>query len=287
MELEKVLVSEEIKQELFILLGLWSCSLNFEDYTKEYYPGESFSYLEEVEDLSPVARARSKNRFAFSELEGIKERISEVKSIFEKFHFKPTPRAINNHLKKIQNQHKYDQQFLDLIRTEDLELEELTLLIKNQLEYNSLSSILYFCCIIYHDLFKIHEFLHASYNATVEDDVKEARIQKETSELDSKLKLTQIALLFFYEGGRISRDNADATAEEYGWCAKTSGHKLYQHFNKLSENIERTGDPGSKIKLKNKIKLIESVLEHLSNAASRKAQEEIKQLRNLFVSRYE
>ncbi|MEO2061925.1 MAG: hypothetical protein ABGW97_02995 [Christiangramia sp.] len=108
-----------------------------------------------------------------------------------------------------------------------------------------------------------------------------------TPETSPELQLNQIALLIFYEGGGVYKDNCDSTAEEYGWNSKTSGHKLYQYFNKLRDKSERIGDPGSKRKLNNKIDLLESVVPHLSDTASQKAKTEIAHLRNLFAAHYE
>lgn len=109
----------------------------------------------------------------------------------------------------------------------------------------------------------------------------------ELKELHPKLSLKQVALIFFYEKKLITKDTADGIAEEYGWCSKTSGHKLYQDFIHLRNSRNRLGDPGSEKKLKNNLERIEGILNFLSEGALKEASKEISSLQNIYKSVYE
>lgn len=88
----------------------------------------------------------------------------------------------------------------------------------------------------------------------------------------SSLSLSQIALIHAYNEDYITRDNGNEIAEKYG---HKSGEKLYQKFLEYHSSSERKGDTGSKIKNKNKIKLIKSVIIHLPNNLKDRARDEV------------
>jgi len=92
-----------------------------------------------------------------------------------------------------------------------------------------------------------------------------------------KLSLRQVALINFYEGNRISRENASEIATKYGY---KSGQKLYQYYSFYLKNTNRRAyDLGSENKLINKIKLFESILKYLSDKGKALALDEIKILK--------
>ena len=90
------------------------------------------------------------------------------------------------------------------------------------------------------------------------------------------LSLRQIALIHYYRGEHITRDNAVAVAEENGFSSKTSGEALYQKFSSYCSNADRKALPDTKKKIENKILLFESILEYLSGNEKTKAIDELK-----------
>jgi hypothetical protein len=105
----------------------------------------------------------------------------------------------------------------------------------------------------------------------------------------AKLKVKQVALIHVYEGKQITRGNAPAIAEGYGYRSKTSGEALFQDYTTFSNPTLRKGRPTlcTPKKLRNKIDLFESVIEYLSEKARQRAQDEIKILKNIFESEYQ
>lgn len=89
--------------------------------------------------------------------------------------------------------------------------------------------------------------------------------KKSTASTSAKSKagtLTQpqIALMYYYKGETISRDNANSIAAEYGYTAKTSGEGLYQDFTDYSNRTYRlaVNEMTNKVLL-NKIARFESI----------------------------
>jgi hypothetical protein len=78
-------------------------------------------------------------------------------------------------------------------------------------------------------------------------------------------KIKIIALLYYYNGQYITRDNAQSIANKYGYEAKTSGEGLYQDFTYYANNINRKASGENKIKCNNRIKDQNRVIELLSN----------------------
>lgn len=107
-------------------------------------------------------------------------------------------------------------------------------------------------------------------------------IPAETIQEEKKLSINQIALKCFYEGKIITRENAKKQLENTG---HKSGDKLYNEFSKWSNTTDRKADPESKVKLKNKIELFESVIELLPDDKRSKAIDDLKII-NSFTSKY-
>jgi hypothetical protein len=94
-----------------------------------------------------------------------------------------------------------------------------------------------------------------------------------------RLKIKQIALIHIYEKKSISRENSSGIAEKYGYFSKNSGEKLYQEYIFYSSNANRKAVPETKLMLRNKIELFESILEHLEDKAKAWATDEINLLK--------
>lgn len=101
---------------------------------------------------------------------------------------------------------------------------------------------------------------------------------------NKKLSIKQIALIHAYEGCQITRKNAAAIAEQYGFTSPNSGEGLFQDYNYYSITQNRKGKPHpcTSKKFKNKIELLESVTEHLNDEAKQRALLEISMLKKLF-----
>ncbi|MGQ7869956.1 hypothetical protein [Sunxiuqinia sp. sy24] len=96
-----------------------------------------------------------------------------------------------------------------------------------------------------------------------------------------ELSLKQIALIYAYKNKAITIENANSIAGMHGFKAENSGKKLRQAYNLLRRPSERTGDAGSKLKNRNKIKLLESVKPHLSPNEREQVDHELVFLKNL------
>ena len=103
------------------------------------------------------------------------------------------------------------------------------------------------------------------------------------------LKVNQIALIYAYDGKQITRDNANSIASEYGYTAKNSGEGLFQDYTAYCNPTFRKEKPTpcTPKKLKNKIHLFESIIEHLNPQAQKRAIDEIKILKVIFENEYE
>jgi hypothetical protein len=85
-----------------------------------------------------------------------------------------------------------------------------------------------------------------------------------TSTKEKCLTHNQIALLHFYNKEPITTENHDEVAKSHGWVNRTSGHKIYQCFNRWSRNDYRLANPegATELPMNNKIELFQSI-EHL------------------------
>jgi len=101
-----------------------------------------------------------------------------------------------------------------------------------------------------------------------------------------KLKIEQIALKYAYEGIQITRENGNEIAKKYG---HNSGEKLFQRFTYFLSAANRKAKPTpcTPRKLKNKIELFESVLNHLSENNKKRAIDEIKILKTILENEYQ
>lgn len=82
----------------------------------------------------------------------------------------------------------------------------------------------------------------------------------------SGLTVKQVALFHIYEGIQITRQNGDEIAGAHGLA---SGEKLYGTYLKYTTATDRKGDPGTPRKLKEKIKLFESVISLLTSKSAK------------------
>lgn len=101
-----------------------------------------------------------------------------------------------------------------------------------------------------------------------------------------KLTIRQIALKLVYEEAYVTRNSANDLIKEYG---HKSGDSLYNHYTEYFNRNDRKAKPNpySKRKLKNKIKLFESVIEVLSIEYKQKAIDELNILKNYYKTDYE
>jgi len=106
----------------------------------------------------------------------------------------------------------------------------------------------------------------------------ESRIAKHS---ESGLKIDQVALLYVFEQKIITRKNGNEVAASFG---HTSGEKLFQRFTYYSNHTNRTTAETTSTKLSNKIKLFESITEHLSPEYQSKLSGEIEALKNLLAT---
>lgn len=93
------------------------------------------------------------------------------------------------------------------------------------------------------------------------------------------LSINQIALKYVYSGIQITRNNASQIIKQYG---HSSSEKLFQRYTYYSSSANRKGKPlpFTPRKLKNKINLLESVVEHLPSDKQGRINDEIAILRN-------
>ena len=99
------------------------------------------------------------------------------------------------------------------------------------------------------------------------------------NESDIKLKMAQIALIYYYEKRDINLNNASDIAEKFGFKSANSGHKLYDIYIQYTKKVKRQAIPESERTYNNKIELFESILNHLSDDAKQWAQDELKILK--------
>lgn len=98
--------------------------------------------------------------------------------------------------------------------------------------------------------------------------------------------MPQIALIHFYNGTIINRDNSKEIAAQYGYISKASGEGLYQDYIKYSSAANRKGvkNPNSVKQLTNKISLLKSVESLINSSAIPRLRDELKTLETLLKS---
>jgi hypothetical protein len=108
------------------------------------------------------------------------------------------------------------------------------------------------------------------------------KAKKLTKPEADKLTFKQLALKLVYEGKNVTRDNSKDFLEITNL---NSGDKLYNEFNFFQNTTDRKADPQSKVKLNNKIKLFEIVIDLLEEKYKPKAEDELKILKS-YLSKY-
>lgn len=99
-----------------------------------------------------------------------------------------------------------------------------------------------------------------------------------------KLTLKQIALIHAYSGETITDHNKNDIAVKNGW---TSGHKLKQLFDQhYYRRVDRIGLENTLKKTKNKIELIESIIDLLPKDKQQQALDEVRSLENAKDTEY-
>jgi hypothetical protein len=99
----------------------------------------------------------------------------------------------------------------------------------------------------------------------------------------ASLTISEIALKCVYEGTIITKENAKNYLIETG---HNSGQKLYLKFCKWSHRTDRKSDPESKVKLNNKIKSFEKVIDELPENKRQIAKDELQILYG-FMNKYQ
>lgn len=107
---------------------------------------------------------------------------------------------------------------------------------------------------------------------------KQKRSEIPVNNKTGSLTLGQVALIHFYNNEPITRKNHNAIARQYG---HNSGEKLFQKYTHYASNANRKGAEDSPAKMKNKIQLFASILDHVTEANSLKLKEEINALKAL------
>ncbi|MFO0355988.1 MAG: hypothetical protein ACK50A_03465 [Sphingobacteriaceae bacterium] len=103
---------------------------------------------------------------------------------------------------------------------------------------------------------------------------------KKKGAIKPKLSVPVIALINIYSNIRITRENADEIARNYGYTSKNSGEGLFQDYTKYLKKTDRIGLSESKIKSKTKLRHINEAIKHLKGKHKMIAKEESKKLEN-------
>lgn len=100
-----------------------------------------------------------------------------------------------------------------------------------------------------------------------------------------ELTINQIALKYVYSGNQVTRKNSDAIIVQYG---HKSGEKLFHRFTFYSSAANRKGipHPCTAKKLKNKIDLLESVIELVPADKQTKINVEVSGLKRILEAEY-
>lgn len=101
-----------------------------------------------------------------------------------------------------------------------------------------------------------------------------------TVEVNEKISIKVIALLYWYNGTSITRENAKEIAEKYNYTAINSGEGLYQDYLFYSKKTNRLASGESLIKLNNKIKLFEKVVLLIDETEKSRVETEISTLKS-------
>lgn len=112
---------------------------------------------------------------------------------------------------------------------------------------------------------------------------------QQTETKTSKLRVNQIALIHVYEGNQITRENAPEIAAKYGYTSKYSGEGLFQDYTFFCSPANRKAEPKlcTPKTLQNKIRLFESIIEHLTDKVKQRAIDEISILKTIYEGEYQ
>lgn len=116
--------------------------------------------------------------------------------------------------------------------------------------------------------------------------LKENKPAQQSEKSTSKLTMNRIALKYVYSGMQITRKSGNKIAKEYG---HSSGEKLFQRFTYYSSSANRKAAPSplTPTKLKNKINLIESVIELLPTDKQGRAKDEVSILKKIHEAEFQ
>lgn len=117
------------------------------------------------------------------------------------------------------------------------------------------------------------------------EQLNEGEPPQQTEKPKPELTINQIALKYVYSDFQITRENGNEIAKQYG---HNSGEKLFQRFTFYSSLANRKGKPHpcTPKKLKNKIELLESVIELLPVDKQSRAKDEVSILKNILEAEY-
>jgi hypothetical protein len=258
-------ISEEIKNNAFVTFGLYSKSLNFEYYTKVYFPGVLFEIntSKNVDSHFFTEYSKTKNAFIEKEIKTINDEIFEIKNIFKYFNISANTRFLNDFLKKGELEPE-NKTFLKLLQEEDLELDVLGPIIKNRLAQIGALDLLYICGIIYLDLYKNHQFLTAELSP---DSIEKTVLPyKEGKDLPQDLKLTALEAAYlayyFVQSGEYQLYDHIGNEKDWKHFSEISGGASITNVRKNFKEIERYKDirlkPSRDSKIKNALTFIES-----------------------------
>lgn len=139
--------------------------------------------------------------------------------------------------------------------------------------YQSLYPFFQFCCVV-------HQIANGFLDEPAEPNQPAPQVIKEPPPKRQKTQ-DQVALEHFYNKSPITRDNGNEIALKNGFTAPKSGEGLYHKYSYYSKRDHRIGEMESptKLKIRNKIKLFESVLPFLIDSGKSQLNDEIKPLK--------
>ena len=160
-------------------------------------------------------------------------------------------------------------------------------LFKNKELINQLKELTPFSNLTRHFLWSVkeHEEKGDGVGHNLDRQLNECLPPQQTEKPKPELTINQIALIYAYSEIQITRKNGNEIAKEYG---HNSGEKLFQRFTFYSSPANRKGrpQPCTPKKLKNKIELLESVLEHLPKDKQNRIKDEVSILKTIQETEY-
>lgn len=117
---------------------------------------------------------------------------------------------------------------------------------------------------------------HFKYFENKIDELNIFKSEQPIKNIEEKISMKVIALLYYYNDNFITRDNGQEIAVKYKYTSKTSGEGLYQDFIYFQDNANRKASGETKVKCNNRIKLQKIVIELLTNEEAKlKAESEL------------